>query len=163
MSKDSDLFGNQLAFAQEACASMHFLLPPHPACLYQTRSIAHLDGQVIELCLSCLLQRALRVVVVRDGLEVWNAALEAVCNLRGQEYTHLAGICCNDDVAWPAVFCSAEHVDGTCTSPLFHRRSAGLTEDDGIDDGDGPNGDLTRRAEGCIDDDRYKGIVQPCK
>jgi hypothetical protein len=47
---------------------------------------------------------------------------------------------------------------------LRHSRpAAGLTEDDGIDDGNGPNGDLTRRAEGCIDDDRHKGIVQPCK
>ena len=81
---------------------------------------------MIELCLSCLLQRALRVVVVRDGLEVWNAALEAVCNLRGQEYAHLAGVCCNDDVAWPAVCCSAEHMDERVLHPCFTEGQQGL-------------------------------------
>ena len=80
-------------------ASITFCHHGQPAFLHQTRSsyhsqqtrrpmhnssssswLANLDGEVVELCLSRLLQRALGVVVVRDGLEVWYAALKAICN-----------------------------------------------------------------------------------
>ena len=72
----------------------------------------------------------------------------------------------------PAECCGAERprqdhstlYGQACTPfPCHSRPAAGLTEDDGIDDGNGPNRDLTRRAEGCIDDYRDECVIKACR